>query len=231
MTRANIKSLKPKLESKTWVNWIQLMVIPSIVSYVKRKKEKHLRETGSHFLFKNFFFFDGFSSHVQLIRSVAGKSRALQEIYNFYPNLRVRDLIFPATWAAAFWEGLLNCKALRNRYRLTKSILLTTLENKGSGASILELAAGTSQALLETMATLKDYGIIVNATLVDIDPVSLNEAKALADYLGIGDQVTTVTQNLVFYLKENREKRFDVVEMVGIADYLDEKTLSFVYRR
>ena len=225
-----MKTLNPELESLTLVNRIQLAIIPFIVAYVKRKKEKHLQETGLPSLNKNFFLFDGFSSHLQLIRNVAGKSRALLEIYNFFPNLRWYDLFLPSTWVSAFWESLLNAKAVRNRYRLTKSTLLGALELKGNGARVLELAAGTSQALLETMSLLKSRGIIVHATLVDTDATSLEEARFLARHLGVEDQIETVVQNLVHYLKENyKNKKFDVVEMVGIADYLNEKYLAFVY--
>ena len=219
-----------ELEGFSFINRIQLFLMPFIVKYVKGKKEKIEKENGAKVLNSNFFFFDGFSAHVKLIRSVAGKSIALQEIYNFYPNFRWFHIFNPGMMIAAFWEGLLNCKAVRNRYRLTKSTLMGVLELKGSGARVLELAAGTSQALLETISILKKRGIIVYATLVDIDATSLEDAKALAKSLGVEDQVETVVQNLVSYLKENyKSKQFDVVEMVGIADYLNEKYLAYVY--
>lgn len=224
--------LNSDLEGFGLINRIQLLLIPFIVSFVKRKKEEHFKKTGSYKPKNNFLFFDGFSSHVQSIRDTAGTAAALVGIYNFYPNLRWYHFFFPSTWVAAFWEGLLNCKAVRNRYRLTKSSLLSALEISGNGSRVLELAAGTAQALLETMSLLKSRGIIVYATLVDTNPQSLEEAKALAKFLGVENQIEVVVYNLIHYLKENRDKeKFDVVEMVGISDYLNEKYLAFVYAR
>lgn len=221
-----------ELEGYTLVNRIQSFFIPLIVSYVNKKKEKHVAVYGSSVLKSNFLFFDGFSSHVQMIRDTAGKAQSLIEIYNFYKDLKWYQLFFPSTWVAAFWEGLLNCKAVRNRYRLTKSNLASMLEFSGNGSTILELAAGTAQAMLETMATLKARGIIVYATLVDTDQRSLEEARYLARFLGVEDQIETVVQDLIRYLRVNHNKKhFDVVEMVGIADYLDERQLAFVYHR
>ena len=226
MTTIASRPMSPDLESFTLVNWIQVLVMPHITDYVKKKKErwsKGLRKS-------NFILFDGLSPHLDLIRSTAGQSRSLLEIYNFFPNLKWYHTFHPSIWISAFWESMLNAKAVRNRYRLTKSTLSSAISLKGDGARILELAAGTSQALLETIASCKKNGIRVFATLVDVSEISLAEARQLALQLGVEDQIETVVQDLVSYLKNNHKtKRFDVIEMVGIADYLSDKTLAFTY--
>lgn len=227
----NNYSLGVELEELTWVNRVQLFLMPYITEIVKRKKERQFLKTGQHQLKTNFLLFDG-TPWVMSIRKNAGKAQALTNIYNFFPSWRLIDFLNPVSWLEAFWASVMNCKAVRNRYRYTKSILQSAITLSGKDhVRVLELAAGTSQALLETVASFRSKKIDVYVTLVDIDQSSLDNAMKLAESLGVSDLVTTETQNLFVYLKENRKKvNFDVVEMVGIADYLDDKQSVLVYK-
>ena len=222
------------LENFSFFNRIHIFVMPFITSFVKRKKHKHFLKHGHSNLKTNFFLFDGLK-RVRIVRENVGKSGALHVIYNFWETVTFFDYISPASWLEAFWFSVLNCKAVRNRYKLVRSILSMSIYrvnhiNEGREINVLEVAAGSSQVLIKTIAYVKRKGIIVKAKLIDIDEKSLESAKRLAEKLGVADQIETKTQNLFKYFStEDDGRSFDIVEMVGIADYLTDEQKDFVY--
>ena len=222
------------LEKHSVLNHIHKIVMPPITSYVKKKKKKHLQKHGHDNLETNFWLFDGLK-RVKIVRENVGKSGALHVIYNFWETVTFFDYISPASWLEAFWVSMLNCKSVRNRYKLIRSILTMSIYKmhhlkNGETIEILEVAAGSSQVLIKTIAFLKKRGIKINAKLIDIDEKSLETAKRLAEKLGISDSIETKVQNLFKYFStEGDGKKYDIIEMVGIADYLTDEQKYFVY--
>lgn len=222
------------LETFSFLNRIHIFVMPFITAFVKRKKHKHFLKHGHSNLKTNFVLFDGLK-RVRIVRENVGKSGALHVIYNFWETVTFFDYISPASWLEAFWVSMLNCKSVRNRYKLIRSILSMSIYrvnhlNEGREINVLEVAAGSSQVLIKTIAFVKRKGITVRAKLIDIDDKSLETAKRLAEKLGVLDQIETKTQNLFKYFStEDDGRKFDIVEMVGIADYLTDEQKDFVY--
>ncbi len=222
------------LEKFTFVNKIHTLVTPPITSYVKNKKEKHFQKTNSRVLETNFFLFDGLK-RIKIVRENGGKAGALAIIYNFWETVTFFELFLPTSWIEVFWASSLNCKSVRNRYKLIRSILSMAIYrryeiNGDKDINILEVAAGSSQVLIRTIAYMKRKGIIIKAKLIDIDEKSLESARHLAERLGVLDQIETKTQNLFKYFSTEDDRRtFDIIEMVGIADYLTDEQKDFVY--
>ena len=168
----------------------------------------------------NFHFFDGLCPKVQIIKKVGGTWKALDILY----NLEYKEKPGFLSRIEDFWTNILNIKAVRNRSRLVqfelKKIIINFL-SRGEEVRILELAAGSAQPLLEVLAYFRERGILnIKVLLLDNDPSALDYAKILAVKYGVQDQVEVVKTNAFFVKRVARVFRPNIIEMVGLLDYL-----------
>lgn len=174
-------------------------------------------------LHTNFFLFDGLCPIVRRLKEKGGTWEALSILYNleYRKSKDLKDRI------QDFWTNNLNIGAVRNRYKLVAcqlDLLIRSLNKRE--VRILELAAGSSEALLETMVNLRRDGIVVQSVLVDSDQNALNSAETLAKNYRLEDQIRTVRTNILTMKNTIRKFQPDITEMVGFLDYLDDEVAA-----
>lgn len=166
------------------------------------------------------FPFDGSCNCVNRIRDHAGTWQALDTLYNL-PAERCHPLV-----------NILNIQAIRNRFKLVKFLLEQELLTLGvQEPRILEVAAGSAQAVIEVMAKIRQQRPEVQALLLDFDPTALAHAKLLSDRWGMGDRIQTVVGNALRPANVIDRFKPNLIEMVGLADYLEDPLLQGLLRR
>lgn len=168
----------------------------------------------------NFFLFDGLCPVVRRLKEKGGTWEALNILYNLEYR-RSKDL---KNRIQDFWTDNLNIGAVRNRYKLVVhqiDRLIRSLNKRE--VRVLELAAGSSEALLEAMINLRRDGIAVQSVLVDSDQNALHYAEMLARNYRLEDQIRTIRANIL--TMKNTIKKFqpDITEMVGFLDYFSDE--------
>lgn len=171
--------------------------------------------------------FDQFSQMLSNIKSGATGWKALEIIYNF----KIDECNDPL---ARFWVNMRNAQAVRNRFQYAKVLLQRVLEQRmlatGKGSAdrplcLLSLAAGSAQAVLETVAYMRnERDIHVRITLIDNDASVRSKIKHRIQQLGVGDCVRFIEGSAFkFRTLMKEESSPDVVEMLGLLDYLNDK--------
>lgn len=160
-----------------------------------------------------------------LLRRGGGTWRALQALYENHAAQNGSGRF------NRFWCNLRNAQAVRNRLRIVKRELPAVIRGLGkTEVRILEVAAGSAIGLLETMATLQAEGITVCALLLDLDPTALEYSSALAERMGLGNQVQTICDNAARVLRVASTFKPDVIEMVGFLDYFSDERARKLFR-
>lgn len=120
---------------------------------------------------------------------------------------------------------------LRSRaYAMAWYVLNSTAAIKKRPVRWLSIAAGTGQPTYEAARLLATYPSI---TLSDRDDTVLAAARKLADSQGIGDHVTCIRADITEkgkFVKLLEDSRPDIVDMMGLAEYLDARTLTTLIR-
>lgn len=173
----------------------------------------------------NVFWFDGVSPTLRRIKETAGTAAALDIIYNhqFGMDGKITD----------FWLGMMNAQAVRNRKRLVESLLQEYLRRSAKHESelyILSIACGSAQSIIETIAQLKREDIHCRAVLLDKDETALAYCRRLASKHGVTEQVDCIRGHTRYLERALMSyPRFDIVEIVGLFDYLkDEKVIKLI---
>lgn len=192
---------------------LHILVMNLILIYVLAKKRiVKLFNMGSDI---NFKYFDGLEKP-GLVRRHAQSFRALDILYNyqFGKDGKLSD----------FWFRSANAIGVKNRFKLVKHILGEKIEeliNIGrSSVTILSVASGSGQAILETTVYFKNR-INIKIVLLDIDKEALEYSFNLASTLGLANNVLLLqksTRNLVD-ICNSLNLRPDIVEIVGFLDY------------
>ncbi len=126
-----------------------------------------------------------------------------------------------------FWFHLRNPKAVRNRLKLVKKLLKQNSEKKDH-IRILSLGAGSARAVLETVKELEVINKTFEISLLDLNPLALKTSRELAISLGIKSRISFINEKLradsnIF------NNKFDIVEMVGLLDYLQDEKARDVF--
>jgi len=166
----------------------------------------------------NVLWFDGLGSSCRKVKDGAASWRALDEIYNyqFGQEKGLQGVVND------FWEGMLNCQAVRNRLKLVKQEVRRAILQFSNHQEVrlLSLAAGSAQGIIEVVAELKANDIRVRALLVDIDQTALDYSIQLARQYGVGDQIETIRTSVAQVSRISREFRPQIIEMLGLLDYI-----------
>ena len=163
----------------------------------------------------NFYFFDGASKLCREVKENATKWRALDLTYN--NRAKNNDLIYNF-----FWHTLKNARALRNRLKLIKFLLLKNIEEiskKGNEVRLISIASGSAQGVIETIAQAKEKGILVKSVLIDLDPTAIEYSRKLAQEKKIENQVRFVNQKASVIREIGKEFKPNLIEMVGFLEY------------
>lgn len=165
------------------------------------------------------------SNPAQRVVETATTHEALELLYiepnNHNPQKSSKSL-------TRFWFHLRNPKAVRNRLKLVKKLLKQYSEKKDH-IRILSLGAGSARAVLETVKELESSKKTFDISLLDLSSLALETSRELATSLGVKSNITYYneklsTSSVVF------SKKFDIVEMVGLLDYLHDEKARDVFQ-
>lgn len=174
----------------------------------------------------NSWFFDGISVNGRRVKDGSARWPALEAVYNFREGEGSNWFI---RWIDDFWLHIRNAQAVRNRLNivereLASAILKVSGRKIGSEpVRILSIAAGSGQAVIETVEQMRKSGILCEVVLIDQDDTALAYARQLAEQYGVSDLVTARAGNAVFFNRELHGFVPDIVEMCGLMDYLDDR--------
>lgn len=166
--------------------------------------------------------FDQESSILAMIKAGATNWRALKIIYSFRPG---HDQY------ANFWVNMRNAQAVRNRLKMSEVLLETCLRNRaeatkrGTAANplrLLSIAAGSAPGVLNVVARLARAGIVVKTVLVDNDRSVAELLAGETRRRDIDEHVRFIPQHAFKFLRAADES-VDVIEMLGLLDYLDQR--------
>lgn len=156
------------------------------------------------------------------IKDYATTHKAIEIIYS-YEGFRINgNGVFDGMTTYLWQNGLLNTKALRNRLKLVKKILSKTIVGyNGRGRiRVLSLASGSARGVIEVLSELN--GVDVEARFVDMSRNALNYSKELADRKKVLEKITLVRSDIRKFDKFCNDWSPDIVEAVGLFDYLDD---------
>ncbi len=223
--------MKEVLEHRVWVYRLALPFMTVIAAYIHIKKSiLRLADIEPSI---NCWIVDGVSINSRRVKEGSAHWPALDACYNFVSGVGRNALV---RGIDDFWMRVRNAQAVRNRLKIAKRELeraaQTISQNTGDGCvHVLSLAAGASQGVIEAAARLKRQGIRCEMLLVDSDQSALQYALKLAREHGVADSVTVREGEVLFFEREIGEFRPDVVEMIGLIDYLRDKTLVLLLKK
>jgi len=149
--------------------------------------------------------------------------KALEVMYAF-PERQVRG---KTNLSGKLWWNLLdNAKSIRNRLFLVKNELakvIQKLANQKESIRILSIGSGSARSVLETIASFNGTSRRVEALLIDIDPSAIEFSKNLARQLKINGCTARLTGNFFRLERDAAEFNPDIIELVGLLDYLTDK--------
>ena len=214
---------KAYTEKQSWID--------EIVEKAKLEMKNH-SDDGTKFQLPEF---DRYSKTLQAIKAGATGWKALEIIYNFETD-RCKDPL------AKFWVNMRNAQAVRNRFRFAKFLLrkafIQQANNTGKGSPsnplfLLSLAAGSAQAVLETVSEVReDSDLHVNVVLIDSDMSVRSMIRKRIKNLGLSGRVKFVVGSAFKFGEVIRDlPPPDIVEMLGLLDYLNNKLAVRLCRR
>ena len=133
------------------------------------------------------------------------------------------------------WFNLTNTKGVRNRLKLTKRELRNTIKEfvaKNEEVHILSIAAGSARAVIESIIEAEvPKGYPLSVTFLDKNPKAAEYSKVLIDSFPELETVDkkwhTMTIGSFFDEQMHLNKKFTIIEMVGLIDYFsDEKAID-----
>ncbi|MDA1337346.1 MAG: class I SAM-dependent methyltransferase family protein [bacterium] len=132
-----------------------------------------------------------------------------------------------------FWQGLLdNTRSIRNRLLLVKEEL-TTLINagglNGTPVRVLSIGSGSARPVLEAIASLKGTPG-TELLLVDQDESALQFSELLATELQV-NHTKRKTGNFLRIARDCASFHPQIIEMVGLLDYLDDDHCVFILKQ
>lgn len=164
------------------------------------------------------------------VSKTAATFQALEVMYTF-PQRRKEGT---ATFSGILWWTVLdNARSIWNRLLLVKQevgeAVLEVAKRKGS-VRLLSIGSGSARPLLEIIASLLERKIPVQSMLLDQNPEATKFSRALAQRLNL-NHTQWVTGNF-FRLKQHcRSFHPDVIELVGLLDYLDDEEAVFLLKQ
>lgn len=165
------------------------------------------------------------SRNLAQISQDAASHRALETMY-LGPKDEIEGEEEGLMWARLSIENIHNAMAVRNRLRIVKDEFREhvrgLLQEGRQSIQVLSIAAGSSRAVLETIASFDGSGENrLRLQLVDLNREALRDGRKLAEELGVDGSIQftrTTYASFRRYLHEGY--RPDFVEIVGLLDYL-----------
>lgn len=183
-----------------------------------------------------FLAFSGENGDTITVFKNVTKWKALEVLYT-YPERRKKGKI---SLTDKFWQNFLdNARSIRNRLILVKKELNLAIQETSKDKElihILSIGSGSARSVLETVSSYNGEfpNLQLKVMLIDMDPTAVEFSGILARKFNINGYATKLTGN--FFRLERDAANFDpeIVELVGLLDYLTDKQatvlLSKVFR-
>lgn len=231
--RAKGLSTKRRYEHATLAYKLAVPFLYLIGAYAQAKKATR-RALGYPQPATNFWLVDGISAGSRRVKDGAARWQALDACYNFSGNGEGRNAVVRSI--DKFWMCIRNAQAVRNRLKIARHELIVAIEERARSnqpVRILSLAAGTAQGVIEAAARCRVRGIRTEILLIDADDSALAHARALAAAHGIGECVTANRGDVLRFDKNGALGGFrpDIVEMMGLIDYLSDEMIVLLIKR
>ena len=200
-------------EKNSWVDILRLPLIWILALWVALKKQI----LGSN-LKINTLWFDGLSYICQKVKENATTWKALDIIYNYQPG-KDKSLSGRIT---DFWNGLRNIKAVRNRLRLAKKLLIENIQEFPKNEKqirLVSIASGAAQEVIEIMKESKQKGIFIQAIFLDRDSTAIAHSKNLARQAGVLNQITFANTSTKELKRVAAKFKPHIVEVIGLLEY------------
>ncbi len=130
------------------------------------------------------------------------------------------------------WFNLNNSKAVRNRLKIVRDELhkhLESIARHDREINIISIASGSSRAIIETVNQSRYLdNTKLSITFLDKNPDAIEYSKKLAETINHESiKLEWINDSVGNYLRSNPNKKYDVVEIVGLLDYFnDEKVIE-----
>ncbi|HEC94198.1 MAG TPA: class I SAM-dependent methyltransferase, partial [Candidatus Kaiserbacteria bacterium] len=159
----------------------------------------------------------------------SGSTHALEVMYTH--SFRKFSRWTPKGIANTFWHTVVaQPKALRNRLKITRSAIDHNIsllikergqQNDINPIRVLSIAGGSSRATIQVVSDLKRNGIHqdIEVITLDKDQSALDIGKQLAEDAGVSSCFNWICGNAHDVSTLVPNKRFDIVEIVGLLDY------------
>ncbi len=165
----------------------------------------------------------------ETVHKHATTHKALEVIYSFDNKLHFDKGILDGFFAY-FWLKTNNAKALRNRLRLVKKELENAINSLNKkDIRILNLASGSNRAVIEVAGRHKnnfDFEVFA----VDKNETAIEDAQKLALSFDIAHLLRGHKNTISEFLDRN-DIKFDIIEMVGFLDYLEDKKVIQLFNK
>lgn len=194
-----------------------VMKVAAVVAACKKRLLSTFGKVPKH----NFYLFDGLGRTCRAIREGSTSWRALHLLYN-HPFDDPRDV------SDVFDNFLLaspNAQAVRNRRKIAVTqIYRSALALKKPKVRMFAIAAGSAQSELEAMRLLGEQGIQMECLMIDKEQHACDYALRMAGQSGLAEQFRAeraLAGDKTFW-RLLRDYQPDMVEMLGLLDYLDD---------
>ncbi len=163
-----------------------------------------------------------------------GSTTALEAMYTRHHHHPFARGFFSGL-ADFFWHHAISQpKALRNRLKIVERVITEALIQKqrdGKPVSILNVAGGSSRAIIQVLVHLKSRGTLpaVHILNLDKDARAIELGKRIAAECGVGSHFAWLQGNIRELSVLVGAQHFDFIEMVGLLDYFsDDKTIQIL---
>lgn len=169
-----------------------------------------------------------FSPGCRAVREGATSWKALKLIYNWYGDFGIKPDL-PRDPFAWFWMKIVNGQAVRNRLKIIVHELMEAIvcaSHKNDEVRILSIASGSAQSIFLTIRGLRDKGFTgkIKLCLLDIDHEALEHSYRLSDTYNIySTEMEHIEAPVSHINKKLKGRKFDIIEMAGLLDYLSEQ--------
>jgi len=184
-------------------------------------------------------FFMRKSSHdAATIVAKGGSTHALEAMYTRYHRKLFSWGILQG-FADIFWHHIVSQpKAIRNRVKIIASILkdeirrLVLVEKKrfdtvsvnNNPIQVLTIAGGSARSIVYALHSLvRQQGLNLKVVNVDKDISALRCGEVLVSQYGLSDYFEWIEGNANNLGELVKDRKFDIIEVVGLIDYLSEE--------
>ena len=210
---------------------------------------KYEKATFSRQIFNRIFIFILVNTPTSIIRSIIKKSsKKAAKVQGNVTTHTAIDVVYQSgiKFSKRFnflneiinhtWFNLNNAKALRNRLKLVKKLLNQTVNLKIKEGKreiiIYSLASGSSRAVIDTVKKFENSNISFCIRLLDKSEDALKVSKDIIENKKIkSNDIKLIKDKVRNFPKYCLDGQPDIIEMVGLLDYLDQKKCLLILKK